>query len=89
LTKSQIAETSAEAQQAAHVAQLEKDNADLRAKLSAARSKLAAVEHHEHALTFKYEDLKKDFESMRTSHDAVVREKAEVERTKCVKLQRF
>jgi hypothetical protein len=38
------------------------------------------VEHRERALAFEY-DLKNDFESMRTSHDAVVREKAEVAKT--------
>jgi hypothetical protein len=87
--KSQIAERSVEAQQAAHVAELEKDNAQLRIELDAARSKLVEVEHREQALTSEYEDLKKYFESMCTSNDVVVSEKAEVEKTERVKLQRF
>jgi hypothetical protein len=67
--KSKIVERSAEAQQVAHVAELEKANAQLRAELNAAwcklaeadatQSKLAEVEHHERALTSEYEDLKK------------------------------
>jgi hypothetical protein len=56
-------------------------------KLDSARSKLAEVEHRERALTSEYEDLKKDFETMRTVYDAVVKEKNEVEETERVKLQ--
>jgi hypothetical protein len=50
-------------------------------ELDTARSKLTEVEHHEWALTSKYEDLKKDLESKRTAHDAVVKEKGEVQKT--------
>jgi chromosome segregation ATPase len=87
--KSQIAERSAEAQQVARVVELEKANVELRAELDAAQSKLTGVEYHEWALTSKYEDLKEDFESMGTLHNAVVREKAKVEKTVRAKLQRF
>jgi transposase-like protein len=38
--------------------------------------------------SWEYDDLKKDFESMRTSHDAVVKENAEVEKIDCAELQR-
>jgi hypothetical protein len=61
----------------------------LHAELDAARLKLAEVEHREWSLTFKNEDLKKDLESMHTVHDAVVKEKAEVQKIERVKLQRF
>jgi hypothetical protein len=61
----------------------------LHAELDAAQSKLAEVEHRERALTSENEDLKKDLESMRNAHDAVVKEKAEVQKTERVKLQRF
>jgi 23S rRNA A2030 N6-methylase RlmJ len=87
--KSRIAKRTAEAQQATHVAELEKANAQLRVDLDAAWSKLMEVEHREQDLTSLYEDHKKDFETMHTSHDAGVREKAEVEETEHVKLQRF
>jgi chromosome segregation ATPase len=88
-TKSRIAERSVEAHQAACVAELEEANAQLRMELDVVQSKLAEVEHRERALTSEYEDLKKDIESMHTSHDAVVREKAEVEIIERVKLQWF
>jgi hypothetical protein len=58
-------------------------------ELDTARSKLTEVEHHEWALTSKYEDLKKDLESKRTAHDAVVKEKGEVQKTERTKLQWF
>jgi hypothetical protein len=61
----------------------------LHAELHAARSKLAKDEHREWALTSKNGDLKKDLESMCTAHDAVVKEKVEVQKTKHTKLQRF
>jgi hypothetical protein len=99
LTKSHIVERSVEARQVARVAELEKANAQLCMELDVARSKLvevdvvwsklAEVEHCEWTLTSEYEDLKNDFESLHISHDAVVREKAEVVKTERVKLQRF
>jgi regulator of replication initiation timing len=89
LTKSQIAKRLTKAQQVAHVAELEEANARLHADLDATRSKLAEVEHCEWALTSEYEDLKNDLESMRTSHDVVVKERAKVQKPERVKLQRF
>jgi hypothetical protein len=61
----------------------------LHTELYAARSKLAKDEHRERALTSENGDLKNDLESMHTAHDAVVKEKVEVQKTKHVKLQRF
>jgi hypothetical protein len=61
----------------------------MHAKLETARSKLAEVEHRDHAVTPKNEGLKKDLESARTAHDAATRDKADVEKAKCVKLQQF
>jgi chromosome segregation ATPase len=86
LKKSRIAERSTEAQHIAHVAELEEANAPLHAELDAARSKLVEVKHRERALTSEYEELKNDFKSMRTSHDVVVKEKAEVEKIELAKL---
>jgi hypothetical protein len=74
--KSWIAKKSTEAQQAARVAELEKANVQL-----------GDVEHCEWALTSIYEDLKKDFGDVRSSHAVVVRE--QVDKTECAKLQRF
>jgi uncharacterized protein (DUF3084 family) len=61
----------------------------LHTELDTAQSKLAEVEHREWALTSENEDLKKDLESMRTTHDDVVKEKAEVQKTECMKLHWF
>jgi predicted transcriptional regulator len=61
----------------------------LHTELDTAQSKLAEVEHRERALTSENEDLKKDLESMRTAHDDVVKEKAEVQKTECMKLHWF
>jgi chromosome segregation ATPase len=85
LTKSWIAGKAIEAQRAAHVAELENDNAQLRAELDVARSKLAEVEGRERALTFAYEEVKKDFNDLSSLHDAALKEKAERD----AKVQRF
>jgi chromosome segregation ATPase len=85
LKKSQIAGKVVEAQRAARVAELENDNAQLRAERDAARSKLAEVEGCEQALTSTYEEVKKDFNDLSPSHDAVLKEKAETD----AKMQRF
>jgi hypothetical protein len=61
LTKSRIAGKAIEAQRVAHVAELDNDNAQFRAELDAARSRLAEVEGCERALTSAYEEVKKDF----------------------------
>jgi chromosome segregation ATPase len=89
LTKSRIAEKSAVVQQNARVVQLEEANAQLLEELDAARSRLAEVEHHKHALTSDYEGLHKDFDDLRTLHDAIVKEKADLEKTECEKAQWF
>jgi hypothetical protein len=80
LTKSQIAEKSVVVQQNACVAELEEANAQLLAEINAARSRLAEVEHHEHALTSDYEGLHRDFDDLHTLHDTVVKEKADLEK---------
>jgi chromosome segregation ATPase len=69
------------------VAELEEANAQLLAELNAARSRLAEVEHHEQTLTSDYEGLHRDFDDLRTSHDAIVKEKADLEKTKREKAQ--
>jgi hypothetical protein len=89
LTKSRIAEKSAVVQQNARVVQLEEANAQLLEELDAAQSRLAEVEHHEHALTSDYEGLHRDFDDLRTLHDAIVKEKADLEKTECEKAQWF
>jgi chromosome segregation ATPase len=69
------------------VAELEEANAQLLAELNAARFRLAEVEHHEQTLTSDYEGLHRDFDDLRTSHDAIVKEKADLEKTKREKAQ--
>jgi uncharacterized protein involved in exopolysaccharide biosynthesis len=86
LTKSRIANKSAEVQWATRMEELEDVNAQLCAELDAAQLILAEVEHRELALTSAYRDLKKDFEKLHSSLAAVVAEKAEVEKTKHAKL---
>jgi Tfp pilus assembly protein PilN len=81
LTKSRIVKKSAVVQQNARMAELEEANAQLRAELNAAESRLAEIEHHEQALTLDYEGLHRDFDVLRTSHDAVVKEKVDLEKT--------
>jgi hypothetical protein len=69
------------------VAELEEANAQLLAELNAARFRLVEVEHHEQTLTSDYEGLHRDFDDLRTSHDAIVKEKADLEKTKREKAQ--
>jgi hypothetical protein len=71
--KSRIARKAIEAQQAARVAELENDNAQLCAELDATRSKLAEVEGRKRALTSAYEEVKIDFNDLSSSHDAVLK----------------
>jgi hypothetical protein len=89
LTKTRIVEKSTMVQQNARVAKLEEANAQLLAKLNAARSSLAEVERREQALTSDYEGLCWEFDDLRTSHDAVVKEKADLEKIEREKVQRF
>jgi hypothetical protein len=55
----------------------------------AARSKLVEIQCRGQALTSENEGLKKDLEIACTAHDAVVKDKAEVQKTECAKLERF
>jgi phosphoglycolate phosphatase-like HAD superfamily hydrolase len=77
--KSRIAGKAIGVQQAARVAELENDNAQLRAEFDAARSKFTEVEGREWALTSAYEEVKKDFNDLSSSHDAALKEKAETD----------
>jgi hypothetical protein len=45
------------------------------------------VEHQELALTSDDEGLHRDFDNLRTSHDAIVNEKADLEKMECEKAQ--
>jgi Mg-chelatase subunit ChlI len=76
-------------QQNAHVAKLEEANAQLRVELNAAQSRLTEVELCEQALTSDNEGLCRDFDVLCTSHDAVVKEKADLEKTECEKMQQL
>jgi hypothetical protein len=87
LTKSRIAEKSVVVQQNARVVELEEANAQLLTELIATRSRLAEVEHREQALTFDYEGLPRDFDDLRTLHDTTVKEKADLEKMDCEKVQ--
>jgi hypothetical protein len=78
--KSRIAKKSVEVQQTARMAELEEVNAQLRELLNTSRSKLSEAEHRERAMTSAYEDLKRDFDEMHSSHAAVVKEKADLEK---------
>jgi chromosome segregation ATPase len=89
LTNSRIAEKSAVVQQNACMAELEEANSQLRVELNAAQSRLTEVEHREHALTSDYEGLRRDFDILCTSHDVIVKEKADLEKTKREKAQRL
>jgi chromosome segregation ATPase len=74
-------------QKNARVAELVEANAQLRAELNAAQSRLAEVEHCEQALTSDYEGLRRDFDILCTSDDGVVKEKADPEKTEHEKAQ--
>jgi chromosome segregation ATPase len=79
LMKSRIVGKPIEVQRAARIAELENDIAQLHSKLDTAHSKLAEVEGHERALTSAYEEVKKDFNDLSSSHDVVLKEKAETD----------
>jgi chromosome segregation ATPase len=78
-----------EVQQVVRVAELEEANAQLRVELNAAQSKLSEVERREQAMTSAYEDLKKDFNEVRSSHGAMVKEKDDLDKMECEKVRRF
>jgi hypothetical protein len=84
-----MATKSVEVQQSLCIAELKEANAQLRAELAAAHTKLAKVEHCERTLSSDYDGLRKDFDDLRTSHAAVVQEKADLEKTEWEKAQRF
>jgi hypothetical protein len=58
------------------VAKLEEAIAQLLVELNAARSRLAEGKLHKQGMTFDYEGLCRDFDDLRTSHNAIVKEKA-------------
>jgi chromosome segregation ATPase len=76
-------------QQNARVVELEEANAQLRTELNAAQSRLVEVNRRRHALTSDYEGLRRDFDILRTLHDAVVNEKMDLEKIGCEKVQRL
>jgi chromosome segregation ATPase len=78
-----------EVQQVVRVAELEEANAQLRVELNAAQSKLSEVERREQAMTSAYEDLKKDFNEVRSSHGAMVKKKDDLDKMECEKARRF
>jgi predicted nucleic acid-binding Zn-ribbon protein len=57
-------------------------------ELAAAHIKVAEVERHERSLTSDYDSLHRDFSDL-TSHIAIVKEKADLEKTEHEKAQRF
>jgi chromosome segregation ATPase len=89
LTKSQITMKTVVVQQNARMAELEEANAQLHAELNAAQSRLAEVEHCEQALTSDYKGLRRDFDVLRTSHNAIVKEKADLEKAEREKVQQL
>jgi hypothetical protein len=89
LTKSWIAKKSTVVWQNVRVAELEEANAQLWAELNAAQSRFAEVEHREHALISDYEGLHRDFDDLRTSCDAIVKEKPDLEKMEREKVQWF
>jgi chromosome segregation ATPase len=89
LTRSQIFEKSTVVQQNARMAELMEANVQLVAEVNAARCRLVEVEHRKQALSSDYEGLCRDFDDLSTSHDAVVKEKTDLEKTECEKAQRF
>jgi hypothetical protein len=60
---------------------LEEANAQLRAELATAHTNVAEVERRERSLTSDYDGLCRDFGDLQTSHVAVVKEKANLEKT--------
>jgi predicted nucleic acid-binding Zn-ribbon protein len=84
-----MAVKSAEVQQSLCVAELEEANARLRVEHAAAHTKVAKVERRERTLSSDYDGLYKDFNDLRTSHAAVVQEKADLEKTEREKAQQF
>jgi hypothetical protein len=89
LTKARMAAMSVEVQQSLRMAELEEANDRLRVELAAADTKVAEVEHHERTLSSDYDGLHKDFDDLRTSHAAIVQEKADLEKMEHEKAQRF
>jgi chromosome segregation ATPase len=78
-----------EVQKSSRIAELEAANAQLCAELAAAKTRLAEVERREQALSSDYDGLCRDFGDLRASHAAVVKEKADLEKTEHEKAQQF
>jgi hypothetical protein len=76
--KAQVAAKSTEVQQSLCIAELEETNPWL---CTATHTKVAEVERRERALSSDFDGLHKDFNDLRTSHAAVVQEKADLEKT--------
>jgi chromosome segregation ATPase len=87
--KARISARSAQVQQCSHVAELEEALTQLRAELAAAHTKVEEVERRERSLTSGYDSLRRDFGDFLTSHDAVVKEKANLEKMEREKAQQF
>jgi hypothetical protein len=84
-----ISEKTAEVQHHSRNVEMEEANAALSAELAAVHTKVAAVENHERALSSDYGGLCSDFNYLQSVHAAVVKEKANVEKTEGDKAQRF
>jgi seryl-tRNA synthetase len=80
---------SMEVQQRSCVVELEEANAQLCAELATIHTKVVEVERREQSLTSDYDALHKDFNDLQTSHVAVVKEKADLEKIEREKAQRF
>jgi chromosome segregation ATPase len=87
--KAQVAAKTAEVQQSLRIVELEEANAWLRMELAAAHAKVAELERHEQTLSSDYNGLHKDFNDLRSSHAAVVKEKVDLEKMEREKAQRF
>jgi hypothetical protein len=58
-------------------------------ELDATDAKAVEVECHEQTLCSDYDVLRKDFSDVRASHDVVVQEKMDLEKTEREKMQQF
>jgi hypothetical protein len=61
----------------------------LRVELYAVQSRLADVQHHGQVLISENKGLKKDLQDVRTTHDALVKDRAEALKNERRKLHRF
>jgi seryl-tRNA synthetase len=89
LTKARMATKVAEIKHTSRIAELIEANAQLRAELPTAHNKVAEVKSHEQALSSDYDGLLKGFDDLQASHIAIVKGKANLEKTEREKVQRF